>query len=99
MALFKMQWDCLFLIIFTRVNFTLQKTSTPNQTSILRTYYTYLSYLDTSDEGIAKLDLQAFKKDIQQGLSFDSTIPQGFGVGSKWRTLSQLFTTNMRYIK
>ena len=48
----------------------------------LRTYYTYLSYLDTSGEAVAKLDLQAFKKDIQLGISFDSSIPQGFGVGS-----------------
>jgi mevalonate kinase len=57
----------------------------------LRTYYTYLSYLDTSGEAVAKLDLQAFKKDIQLGISFDSSIPQGFGVGSSGALVAAIY--------
>jgi len=57
----------------------------------LRTYFTYLSYLEVSGKAIAKLDLQQFKKDIKLGISFDSTIPQGFGVGSSGALVAAIY--------
>jgi len=57
----------------------------------LRTFFTYLSYLDVSGEAVAKLDLAAFKKDIKAGIAFDSSIPQGFGVGSSGALVAAIY--------
>ena len=57
----------------------------------LRTYFTYLSYLQVSGEAVADLDLARFKKDIQAGISFDSSIPQGFGVGSSGALVAAIY--------
>lgn len=57
----------------------------------LRTYFTYLSYLDVSGKAIAKLDLNRFKSDIRNGLAFDSSIPQGFGVGSSGALVAAIY--------
>lgn len=57
----------------------------------LRTYFTYLSYLDTLGIAETRLDLEAFKKDIQAGICFDSTIPQGFGVGSSGALVAAIY--------
>ncbi|MDG2042925.1 MAG: mevalonate kinase [Bacteroidia bacterium] len=57
----------------------------------LRTYFTYLSYLDVSGQANAKLDLNRFKEDIKNGLAFDSSIPQGFGVGSSGALVAAIY--------
>ena len=57
----------------------------------LRTYFTYLSYLDVSGQANAKLDLNRFKRDIKDGLAFDSSIPQGFGVGSSGALVAAIY--------
>lgn len=57
----------------------------------LRTYYTYLSYLETTGQAIAKLDLATFKKDLKNGIAFDSSIPQGFGVGSSGALVAAIY--------
>lgn len=48
----------------------------------LQKYYQHLSELQASGEIIAPLDLEAFKADIENGFFFDSSIPEGYGVGS-----------------
>lgn len=48
----------------------------------LKKYLLYLKDLDKSAELICQLDLQKLESDVENGLYFDSTIPQGFGVGS-----------------
>ncbi len=48
----------------------------------LRTYLQHLQTLHDSGEIIAPLDLEAFEKDIEAGFYFDSSIPEGYGVGS-----------------
>ena len=57
----------------------------------LRTYFTYLSYLDVSGRANAKLDVNRFKRDIKDGLAFDSSIPQGFGVGSSGALVAAIY--------
>ena len=57
----------------------------------LRNFFTYLSYLQVSGEAVAELDLAAFKKDIQEGIAFDSSIPQGFGVGSSGALVAAIY--------
>ncbi|MBU2552973.1 MAG: mevalonate kinase [Bacteroidetes bacterium] len=48
----------------------------------LRGFYAYLRKLRESNQLLAELDLVRFENDLNQGLFFDSSIPQGFGVGS-----------------
>ena len=57
----------------------------------LRTYFTYLSYLDVTGQAVAKLNLAEFKKDLQEGIAFDSSIPQGFGVGSSGALVAAIY--------
>lgn len=51
----------------------------------------YLKDLKAKDELTFSFDLQSFEFDIGQGLYFDSTIPQGFGVGSSGALCAALF--------
>lgn len=48
----------------------------------LRAFASFLRFLGGSGGLPAEMDLGALDFDIAQGLSFDSTIPMGFGVGS-----------------
>jgi len=57
----------------------------------LRTYYTYLSYLEETSQALVKLDLPELKKDLLAGLAFDSSIPQGFGVGSSGALVAAVY--------
>jgi mevalonate kinase len=59
----------------------------------LRNFYTYLSYLSQSGEIIPNIDLKKFKKDLQNGLAFNSNIPQGFGVGSSGALVAAIYDT------
>ena len=45
----------------------------------LKDFYTYLLDLESND---VQLRLEEFKTDIEKGMYFDSSIPQGYGVGS-----------------
>ena len=48
----------------------------------LKKYFDHLKQLQESAELLAKLDLERFSKDLDEGLYFDSSIPEGYGVGS-----------------
>ncbi len=48
----------------------------------LKQFSHYLKSLVDKDELIFKFDTTSFEFDVSQGLYFDSTIPQGYGVGS-----------------
>ena len=54
----------------------------------LERFYTYLSSLKTD---LVNFDLAAFKKDIQNGMYFDSSIPQGYGVGSSGALVASIY--------
>jgi len=49
---------------------------------MLRDYYTHLADLQHKGELKCELDLEHFRKDLDRNLFFESTIPQGFGIGS-----------------
>ena len=50
------------------------------------------SLLDFADKTtVQTIDLARFKKDVEDGLWFDSTIPQGFGVGSSGAVIAAIF--------
>ena len=48
----------------------------------LKKYCEHLQELTEKNELLLDLDLKAFKKDVESGLYFESSIPQGFGIGS-----------------
>ena len=49
---------------------------------LLINFYKYLKNLQNKNELPCPLDLIRFKSDLDNGLHFDSSIPQGFGIGS-----------------
>ena len=59
--------------------------------SELKAFCQYLKQLDSRDELLCPLDLSSFEFDIGQGLFFDSSIPQGYGVGSSGAVVASIF--------
>lgn len=55
----------------------------------LSKYAQYLSELNLLEA--FKINVEAFKKDIEKGLFFDSNIPQGYGVGSSGALVAAIF--------
>ena len=55
----------------------------------LKKYWEYLAELELPEQ--FRLDLPALKKDIENGLFFDSNIPQGYGVGSSGALVAAIF--------
>lgn len=55
---------------------------------ILKKYFTYLSSIDSK---LVSFDLDKLKKDIENELYFDSTIPQGYGVGSSGALVASIY--------
>ncbi len=50
--------------------------------------YTYLSELNSD---LVSFDLDSFKEDVSKGLYFDSSIPQGYGVGSSGALVASIY--------
>lgn len=57
----------------------------------LRAFCQYLKNLETRNELLCPMDLSSFEFDIGQGIFFDSTIPQGYGVGSSGAVVASIF--------
>jgi len=55
----------------------------------LKLFYNYLTKLDTQD--IAQFDLNSLKNDLDEGMFFDSSIPQGYGVGSSGALVAAVY--------
>lgn len=53
-------------------------------------------YSHCLDEEVTELDLASMKKDLQQGMWFESTIPQGTGLGSSGAVVAAIF---YQYVK
>ncbi|WP_026776765.1 mevalonate kinase [Polaribacter sp. Hel_I_88] len=51
-------------------------------------FYTYISNLNSD---IVSFNLAAFKKDLDKGMYFDSSIPQGYGVGSSGALVASIY--------
>jgi mevalonate kinase len=57
----------------------------------LRKFLTHLRRLEEQNELLVQLNLDAFESDLNQGLYFDSSIPQGFGVGSSGALVAAIY--------
>ena len=57
----------------------------------LHLFYGHLSNLSKKNELPCSLDLNALKADLSEGIFFDSTIPQGFGIGSSGAIVAAIY--------
>ncbi len=57
----------------------------------LKKYLTHLISLQNHDQLPCKLELDQFSDEIKNGLYFDSSIPQGFGVGSSGALVAAIY--------
>ncbi|MBG16621.1 MAG: mevalonate kinase [Crocinitomicaceae bacterium] len=74
--------------------FSAKKTSFSRKSNQnLNKFYNHLSTLEGSNKLPCKLDLNQFKLDIEKGIFFDSSIPQGFGVGSSGALVAAVYDT------
>jgi mevalonate kinase len=49
------------------------------------------SYLSDMNSELVKFDLDAFRADVSEGMYFDSSIPQGYGVGSSGALVASIY--------
>lgn len=63
---------------------------------MLRDYHAHLLGLQLQGKLKCNLDLENFKKDLEKNLFFESTIPQGFGIGSSGALCAAIY---QRYAK
>ena len=54
----------------------------------LQKYYTYLNTIDTD---LVSFRFNDFKKDLEEGMYFDYSIPQGYGVGSSGALVASIY--------
>lgn len=58
----------------------------------LKKYLAHLKKKQADGDLLANLDLSQFEQDIKSGISFDSSIPQGFGVGSSGALVAAIYS-------
>ncbi|WP_111682255.1 mevalonate kinase family protein [Winogradskyella tangerina] len=51
----------------------------------------FASYLENLDEGLVTFDIEKLKNDVDAGMYFDSSIPQGYGVGSSGALVAAIY--------
>jgi len=54
----------------------------------LKNFYNYLANLNTD---LVSFNLEALKQDVEAGMYFDSSIPQGYGVGSSGALVASIY--------
>lgn len=57
----------------------------------LRRFTTYLETLQTEEPGLVSFDIEALKSDAEAGMYFDSSIPQGYGIGSSGALVAAIY--------
>lgn len=72
-----------------RLTFRRDNTSTIDPE--LKAFSLYLKQLIEAEQLLFQFDITSFEFDISQGLFFDSTIPQGYGVGSSGALVAAIF--------
>ncbi|MEJ2112328.1 MAG: mevalonate kinase [Flavobacteriaceae bacterium] len=51
----------------------------------------FVAYLETISSELVRFDLDSLKKDVEAGMYFDSSIPQGYGVGSSGALVAAIY--------
>src|SRR4051812_21584288 len=57
----------------------------------LKRYVSYLESLQNEQPELVTFDLNALKNDVETGMYFDSSIPQGYGVGSSGALVAAIY--------
>lgn len=65
--------------------------STHKSNASLKRFADYLENLQNENPELVSFDMQALKNDIEAGLYFDSSIPQGYGVGSSGALVAAIY--------
>ena len=65
--------------------------ATRKSNGALKRFTEYLENLQTEQPALVTFDLEKLKKDVANGLYFDSSIPQGYGVGSSGALVAAIY--------
>lgn len=57
----------------------------------LKAFADYLETLQQNEPRLVKFDLEALRRDISEGMYFDSSIPQGYGIGSSGALVAAVY--------
>lgn len=57
----------------------------------LKVFAGYLQQLQDQEEGLVSFDTKALEQDIANGMYFDSSIPQGYGIGSSGALVAAIY--------
>ena len=57
----------------------------------LKRFVTYLEQLQNEQAKLVTFNLEALKADVERGMYFDSSIPQGYGVGSSGALVASIY--------
>lgn len=68
----------------------LTETAKKSNESLIK-YYQYLSDLQGLEPNLFSLDLKTLRKDVDAGMYFDSSIPQGYGIGSSGALVAAIY--------
>ena len=74
-----------------QLTFKRERTDHANVDQELKTFAQYLKNLEKQNKLDFDFDVTSFEFDVAQGLRFDSSIPQGYGVGSSGALCAALF--------
>jgi mevalonate kinase len=85
-------------IPFNQFNGALKKKSEDsefanNSNKDIRRFFEYLKQLEQSETFNCHFDFEKLESDLNDGLYFDSSIPQGFGVGSSGALVASIYDT------
>ena len=65
--------------------------STHKSNQNLKRFADFLENLQNENEDLVSFDIDALKVDVEKGLYFDSSIPQGYGVGSSGALVAAIY--------
>lgn len=57
----------------------------------LKRFVSYLEEIQKEQPGLVSFNMNSLKKDVENGLYFDSSIPQGYGVGSSGALVAAIY--------
>lgn len=57
----------------------------------LKAYAAYLKALEIKEDGLVSFDIEALERDVAEGMYFDSSIPQGYGIGSSGALVAAIY--------
>ena len=57
----------------------------------LKAFAEYLKTIEKQEKGLVSFDMESLEKDIANGMYFDSSIPQGYGIGSSGALVAAIY--------